>query len=709
MKNEIPRSKWKRLTALFMATAISWSICACSAQSEISNVESLPLRKTFLASIDAQAAKVSCAAGKTLQTDRNTESDSLDVENTENEETFSAVRDSSNNKPTDDLGAATEEAGAETEESVGVEDATEFPLSVADDDEELSELAEFGESEPDELTATQRNSINMLNYIAVLTQNINDSKGSRLFLESAYSDIVNNVYPNAVDTRTQAQITGILDTLDNYRMIAVKRERLEFIYEQNQAQALRQAIPNPMGLLSAVQSKNMLESTVSVIYMAVDAASSYASASTQADLQYLKDGWELDDAESAELHNSRKAAFTYMLNIVRDNDLPGDYALNEESVKEFVEHQNKSNITSKTAWLEANQAAYVQFGPYWLELAKCYYETENYAKCLESISQYEKVVTRIFRKDYDYARALPMAIISARESLSEKDYIESAKKYALSILNNTDKKNSKDWALRYFVAQIYIDLYAKTSDTSFLDEGYKIVFDNVNNLVEEQQNLNAAYIAPINKENAGKSATKRQKDEIKEYNKLIGERRKVELPPVSEAFYLNCDLLFALAKQRNISYAEKARIESIIHDNGGSIFLTTVLDNRFWFDDHNETVLNDLPSNYSGGVLEIPASCVTDRADIAVTVVRGKETTVFTDWMVEKVIRPKNGSVEDFMAVFESKTADDFKFQEGDIVTITVIPVTEAPEETIDFVFDTVAVKKAFVFNGISFERQITR
>ena len=36
--------------------------------------------------------------------------------------------------------------------------------------------------------------------------------------------------------------------MEKYRMIDVKRERLQYIYEQNQAQAIRAAIPNPMGL-----------------------------------------------------------------------------------------------------------------------------------------------------------------------------------------------------------------------------------------------------------------------------------------------------------------------------------------------------------------------------------------------------------------------------------------------------------------------------
>lgn len=39
-------------------------------------------------------------------------------------------------------------------------------------------------SEDDELTSTQRNSINMLNYMTVLTQKVNASKGNQMVLAS---------------------------------------------------------------------------------------------------------------------------------------------------------------------------------------------------------------------------------------------------------------------------------------------------------------------------------------------------------------------------------------------------------------------------------------------------------------------------------------------------------------------------------------------
>lgn len=88
------------------------------------------------------------------------------------------------------------------------------------------------------LTTEQRNAIAMLNYMTVLTQETNAAKNSRLFMEQAYTSLVNNTYPNAVDSRTLSQMTGLLDTMEKYRMVNVKRDRLQYIYEQNQAQAI---------------------------------------------------------------------------------------------------------------------------------------------------------------------------------------------------------------------------------------------------------------------------------------------------------------------------------------------------------------------------------------------------------------------------------------------------------------------------------------
>ena len=145
------------------------------------------------------------------------------------------------------------------------------------------------------LTDEQANAIAMLNYITVLTQDINASKNSRLYMEEAYSSLVNNTYPNAVDSRTLSQLTGLLDTMEGYRMVAVKRERLRYIYEQNQAEGIRSALPNALSLISIIQSYRPSKIAASIAYMVIDSVTSYTAYTSEKDLQYLKEGWALDD------------------------------------------------------------------------------------------------------------------------------------------------------------------------------------------------------------------------------------------------------------------------------------------------------------------------------------------------------------------------------------------------------------------------------
>ena len=129
----------------------------------------------------------------------------------------------------------------------------------------------------------------------MLTQDINASKNSRLYIEEAYSSLINNTYPNAVDSRMLSQLTGLLDTMEGYQMVAVKRDRLEYIYEQNQAQAIRAAVPSPLGLISAVRSYRPSKIAVSLAYMAIDSITSYTTYTSEKELQYLKDGWARDE------------------------------------------------------------------------------------------------------------------------------------------------------------------------------------------------------------------------------------------------------------------------------------------------------------------------------------------------------------------------------------------------------------------------------
>lgn len=550
------------------------------------------------------------------------------------------------------------------------------------------------------MTQEQQNSINMLNYLTVLVQEIQESKNSRLYLESAYSELINNTEPSIVDELTLDEYEKILTVIENYRMTTVQRERLQYIYEQNSASAIRSAIPNPLSVLNIAQSRNPLKAIVTLAYAAVDSVNSYNSYTQQLDLQYLQDGWALDDKEAANLHDSRTSMFSYMVRVSRD--LPTGITLSEEAVNDFVEWKNKDNVTSRIRWLESNQATYRFFGEYWLVLADSYFENENYEKCLDAIASYEALDNSIFRRDIRFAQTLPYAIVSAQETLDGDTYVEIADHFARLIVENT---NNSDWSLRYFAAQTYADLYAVTSDRAYLQSAYDLAYDNVNELVPKQHELNSTYLADVVEATADKGAAKEEKETIKAYNKLLKETRKTELPPVYEPLRLNCELLSALADQLDISRTQREDIDKILHPNGERLFLNVPLDEQSYFAVDHAFNENDIPAEYADGKLSdaeitIPAQYVPNGASLTMTVTGEGETQTYEDWSLDTVNRHKSDDPEAFTATFSSGDAKHATLADGDIITVSVLP--PAGEEDVQAISIQFKVHKESGFLGIS-------
>lgn len=548
-------------------------------------------------------------------------------------------------------------------------------------------------AEETELTEIQRNAIGMLNYLTVLTKEINESKNSRLYMEEVYSTILSNTNPNAVqDRQTREKLEDLLDTLEHYRMIDVKRERLQYIYEQNQAKALRESIPNPMGLLSAVESGDYVRMAASVIYMAIDSYASYTAFTSEADLKYLQDGWALDDEEAGILHNSRKEAFSYMLKIVADYGLPGELALSEAAVDEFVSWKNNTNVVARIQFLESNQKTYQSYGEYWLMLAQSYYENGDFEKCLESFATYEALDIRIFRRDYAMAKTLPMIIVALQEVLSEEEYVMEAARCTNLILDNTEHD---DWALRYFAAQTYVELYGKTGDLRYLQRAYDIALDNVNYLVNDQRRLNAAYLAPLQTVDVPKDADKQEKKDIENYNKLLKVERKAALAPISEPLRLNCDLLYALAEKLDLPEREQIKVDKILHQDGEALFLVAELDAMYTFENLDDTTEGgEIEVAFNGKELTLPAIHVTEDTAILVSVQEaGEAAEEFTDWAISKVERPKEGEMETFRATFTSKTAKKYSYKADAAIIIKVVPTSDENAKVLTFSFKTVSAK----------------
>ena len=558
----------------------------------------------------------------------------------------------------------------------------------------------FQDANKGPLDPIQLNSITMLNYMTYLTQSINSSSNSRIYLDEAYTSLINNTNPSKIDVTTQSYLNSLLDTLESYRMLSVKRERLQYIYDQNQAMALRSAIPNPIGLLSAVSSGDVFKTIASAIYMSVDSVTSYTSAMNSAELEYLQDGWQLDDEESAVIHNSRLQLFNYMVSIVRDYSIPGDYALNENAVSDFVSHQNNANITSRLQFLEDNESVYRYFGPYWLALAECYYLNEDYEACLDAFDSYSSCTTDIFRKDYELANALPMAITSAKYVLTGAEFDEIASLYADMIISNTD---ASDWSLRYFAAQTYMSLYYDTGDEDYLQNAYNTIATNVNELVQTQLEYNQLYVEEYEEMDVPAGATEQMEQDIEDYNDYMDELRDIELPPLYSPLALNCELLWELADELDVSDAERNRINQLLHGYDTPCFLNESVDAYYTFGE-NDSTASDTAISLSEGEVVIPATVLSENSTITLLVTEGNRQTRIVNWTVKKVKRNTEGDISTYSVTFESESADDHEYVDGSSA-ILIISTPVGSNTTVEerFYFDIEVTTYVWLFDDAEF------
>ena len=575
--------------------------------------------------------------------------------------------DNGNTKPSNEKNEVNNDVSVDEEQNTNHETLSDEPtidLPVEIDNNSLSHQ--------------QINSIVMLNYLSVLTENIMLSPNNRLILENSYSTLYNNIFPNSVDKETQTQITNLMRTINSLEMNDTKRNRIQYLYDQGQAQAMRSAIPSPMAILNVVQSDNPLKAIISVASLSLNSYAGYQSAVSAAEFQFLQSNWEIEDNEKRYLDNARIDAFNYLMDIVRDNELPGELSLNANVIDAFLEKKNSDNVYRNLQFLETNQETYKAYYGYWLFLADMYYKTGNYEKCLEAFQSYEQMNVRIFQRNHDLAEVLPSIICSAQEVLSGDELIAFEEKCGKMLMDNAsvyDKKKGKietkhDWVLKYFAIQTYIDLYDKTQDESYLQTAYTWTWTVIDELIDIQREKNIEYINDLVLKNE-KEGTKEEKSEAKEYNSILKDNRKVELPPVYEPLLMNCQLLFAIADELGLSSAEKEKVDKILHPDGEKLFLSDSIDSSFWM---NKKSTYDYGVSIDKKLTSIDL-CISANALGSSSIIEVIYNGIhYNDWEIKEVDRNKSKEVSQFKAIFQSESFNKAKFGNDDTIEVLIKP-----------------------------------
>lgn len=409
----------------------------------------------------------------------------------------------------------------------------------------------FAQNIPPEKQLQQ--SVEMLNYISTLSERIKSSKSNRLELSEIRDEIYNNLIPLSIDEHTQQLITGtngFLDTIEQFTLLDLQRERLEYIAEKEKSQALRNAFPNPILILSSTQADSPFKMAVSIVSAATSSYLNYKNSKDNSELKIFQQNAELNDKEYKIFESISKSCFNHMITISRDNHLTEKYTLSEQNIKDFVLIQNDKNSNKRLSRLtnNDNRSLYegANYSPYYLYLIDTYYELNKYKECIEVFNCYQEKTSRIFRKDYELARRIPKVVYSAKEIYDKQQF----KRFANSCMETLIKETSdKNWDLRYFAALTYIDLenFSKARD---------LLLDEIPYLTQIQEEYLRKYIAEIPDkipENVIRKA------DIKAYKKLLEARKKArrtELVPLYEPFLLCCETFYSVNSKMPLNEAD---------------------------------------------------------------------------------------------------------------------------------------------------------
>lgn len=614
-------------------------------------------------------------------------------------QTATSKNDENNVEPTIDVSNSIEPITQIDEENTNIfiNDEKENNETSSDNKQEIAEEAQIKideqlaieqaklEEEKAKEIAIQKNSFSMMYYLAITSEEIRTSKNNRLILDDIYDALINDINPSTINEVTQRQMQYMRDKINSLNNISTKRERLQYIYNQNKAAAIRNAIPNPISILSTTNSLDWKKLAINVVYTAVSSYTSYKSSLESADNEFLTSGWELDDKELDTIQKLRDEAFNYMVTMVRENNLDGSLTLNEHAISNYTEICAIDNLYEKISKLESEENTYKLLGNYWLELADCYFQVDKYEKCLNCLDKYNELSIGIYRKDTNYAHILPKAIVAAQQFYKDNsdEYISKVSLFADEIIENSSNFDiNTDWSIRYFVAEIYLDLYSKTNDSIYLDKAYNVAKTNVIFLLDSQKELNETYLNDIvevevsepDYKNLSDSEVKEKKKEYKQekksaekYNKKLKEDRKKELPSLYEPLILNCDLLFALANEKGISDEEKNNLDNLLGAKDNSIFLSKPINDLYSFYKTDSQFTIEL----SKDEMCIPADLLTANSYITISIEDDNIIQTFEDCTVTKVERTGE-TADTFIAHITSKQYKKYDWTENSKVKIKI-------------------------------------
>lgn len=451
------------------------------------------------------------------------------------------------------------------------------------------------------------NEIMLMNFIGVRLEEIIRTESTILLKDTIDLIQKGGIKFTTIDVETQKYLISLFERTTDWKLEDMDRSRLLYNYSQKESRAMSEALkPGAMALLTtAVASavtKDPLTAALSVGSLVADGVSSYYGSLEESEQQYDDGNFKLDKERLKTIDKIKSDFFVYCNEMRIKNNIPNEMIIYPKKAEDYSENLLDTNLTRKLNYFQEsdNKGLFDGLPSVHLELAKCYFEKDDYKKCVSEIDKYIESGVNIFNNDENLINTLPLGFAAASKYMSSSDYetyVVKNMKYAEELENllvSGDIKNTLPM-FKYKNILVYMDLYRKTNKKEYLDKAYDKCKSNVIPLVREQRKL-----------------------------------EKQDKMAINELLINNLEALKALAEKKGINNNEKKELNELIFGDRIRIFNNYPLSEHYYFgnyknemDDYTVSLdevymyLNsDTYSEDTYASIDLPSNFVTNDAEI---------------------------------------------------------------------------------------------
>lgn len=381
---------------------------------------------------------------------------------------------------------------------------------------------------------------------------------NRLYLDDIYDRLMNQYEPKEIDEQINSRLMVMLQGIENIRILDLKKERLQMVFDLQKSNVIAAAIPNPVNMIGTIAlstnpnrslRQNIISGLAAAVGTGVSSYTMYKNASANLLIEANEKYWDLEYEAMRNVNNLNHSSLTAQNEYGSSNDIPGEYILNEENTKRFINIISDENIARAINNLEAAEETYQHFPLYWLERADLYFKNEDFQSCIDTILYYDNnfEYSQIYRRNERYGQVLIDAIASAITLYYSSDYSYCLELVAPWLSRAEESTAPDDWFQMYYIALCYL-MFADDSNEVFYYEAYDLLKKCGRELSVIQDSFISSYTSELNKKTTEELANMlpAQREEYENEFKAQKKLRETELPITDGGLIETLRMLYSL-------------------------------------------------------------------------------------------------------------------------------------------------------------------